>query len=155
MYRTVLPHNTSAENVLNGNYDGVVLSEGPGDPSDNKAVIGEITKLVGKLPILGLGLGHQLLALAAGGKTVKLKFGHRGANQPVKDFDSGRVLVTSQNHGYAVCTECLEEIGAVLEFANVNDGSCEGLRYPNRKAVSVQFEHAAVFARFAAMMGGK
>lgn len=152
---SVLPYNTSAEDILNGDYDGVVLSEGPGDPADNEAVIGEIAKIIGKLPVLGLGLGHQLLALAAGGKTVKLKFGHRGANQPVKDFASGRVLVTSQNHGYDVCTDCLDEIGAVLEFANVNDGSCEGLVYPTKKAVSVQFDNAAVFERFTALMGGK
>jgi len=152
---TVLPYNTPAETVLNGGYDGVVLSEGPGDPAADSAVIGEIAKLVGKLPVLGLGLGHQILALAAGGNTVKLKFGHRGANQPVKDFNTGRVLVTSQNHGYAVDTACAEKIGAVVEFSNVNDGSCEGLLYPEKKAVSVQFEHAAVIERFTSMMGGK
>lgn len=152
---TVLPYNTPAEEILSGGYDGAVLSEGPGDPAGNEAVIAEIKKLMGKLPVLGLGLGHQMLALAAGGKTIKLKFGHRGANQPVKDLASGRVLVTSQNHGYAVETDCVEKIGAVLEFVNVNDGSCEGLSYPEIKAVSVQFEHEAVYARFAAMMGGK
>ena len=152
---TVLPYNTPAEDVLNGGYDGVVLSEGPGDPAVNEGAISEIAKIFGKLPVLGLGLGHQLLALAAGGKTVKLKFGHRGANQPVKDLESGRVLVTRQNHGYAVDTEGMERIGAVLEFVNVNDGSCEGLFYPEKRAVSVQFEHAAVYERFAAMMGGK
>ena len=152
---TVLPYNTAAEDILNGGYDGVVLSEGPGDPAENKAEIAEIAKLFGKLPILARGLGHQMLALAAGGNTVKLKFGHRGANQPVKDLKSGRVLVTSQNHGYAVDTECVEKIGAVQEFVNVNDGSCEGLFYPEKNAVSVQFEHAAAYERFTSMMGGK
>lgn len=152
---TVVPYNTPAEVVLNGGYDGVVLSEGPGAPGENEAVVAEIAKIQGKVPVLGLGLGHQILALAAGGSISKLKFGHRGANQPVKDFNSGRVLVTSQNHGYAVDTDCAEKIGAVVEFANVNDGSCEGLLYPEKKAVSVQFENAAVFERFTSMMGGK
>ena len=152
---TVLPYNTKAEDILSGGYDGVVLSEGPGDPAVNEGVIAEVKKLMGKVPMLGLGLGHQILALAAGGNTVKLKFGHRGANQPVKDLESGRVLVTSQNHGYAVDTACIEKIGAKLEFVNVNDSSCEGLSYADIKAVSVQFEHAAAYDRFITMMGGK
>ena len=152
---TVLPYNTAAEEILAGGYDGAVISEGPGDPAVNEGVIAEVKKLLGKLPVLGLGLGHQIIALAAGGNAVKLKFGHRGANQPVKDLATGRVLVTSQNHGYAVDTECIEKTGAKLEFVNVNDGSCEGLSYPALKAVSVQFEHAAVYERFTALMGGK
>lgn len=152
---TVLPYDTPAEEILNGGYDGIVLSEGPGDPADNETAVSEIKKLLGKLPVMGRGLGHQMLAMAAGGKTVKLKFGHRGANQPVKDLATGKVLVTSQNHGYAVDGNTLGRTGAKVEFVNVNDGSIEGMSYPALKAVSVQFEHDAVYARFTAMMGGK
>ena len=113
-----------------------------------------------KLPMFGICLGHQLLALAAGAKTEKLKYGHRGANQPVRDMQSGRVYITSQNHGYAVCSDTLKD-GAELLFENVNDNSCEGIRYTNMPAFSVQFHPEAcggpkdtdyLFDRFMALM---
>jgi carbamoyl-phosphate synthase small subunit len=160
---TVLPQDTKAEDVLALKPDGVMLSNGPGDPADNVACVEEIKKLFGRLPIFGICLGHQLLALAAGGKTVKLKYGHRGANQPARETATGRVYITSQNHGYAVEGD-LERMGAVISYVNLNDGSCEGLDYPGRKAFSLQFHPEAhcgpldtegAFDRFLRMMGGE
>ncbi len=157
---SILPHDTAAEDVLSGGYDGVMLSNGPGDPAENAFEIKQIQKLMGKLPVFGICLGHQLMALAQGGETVKLKYGHRGANQPVRDLMSERTLITSQNHGYAVKTD-----GApgMLRYINANDGTCEGLDYPEMNAFSVQFHPEAcagpqdaetLFDRFVAMMGG-
>lgn len=109
--------------------DGVMLSNGPGDPAENGFCIEQIRLLMDKLPVFGICLGHQMMALAAGARTRKMKFGHRGANQPAKDLATGRVYVTSQNHGYAVDNASLDGSGAVMRFVNVNDGSCEGLDY--------------------------
>ena len=132
-----VPANTTAEEILSLEIDGVVISDGPGDPAVNVAQIEEIKKLLGKKPVLGLGLGHQLLALALGAKTVKHKYGHRGSNQPVKCTESGRVYISSQNHGYEVLSSSVKQ--GKISFVNVNDNSCEGIVYEDLKALSVQF----------------
>ena len=139
----VMPYDTKAEDILRLGVDGVMLSNGPGDPADNTECIAEIGKLMGNIPLFGICLGHQMMALSQGGETVKLKFGHRGANQPVKDVKTGRVYITCQNHGYAVSMDCLDKIGARARFVNVNDGTCEGLDYPGKKAFSMQFHPEA------------
>lgn len=123
---TVYPYDTKAETVLAGGHDGVVLSEGPGDPKENAACIEEIKKLTGKLPIFAMGLGHQMFALAKGADTFKLPYGHRGANQPVTMLETGRTYITSQNHGYAVKSDTLSE-KLKVSFVNANDNTCEGL----------------------------
>jgi len=157
-----LPYDTPAEDILALRPDGVMLSNGPGDPAENTGVIREIAKLTGHVPMFGICLGHQLLALAQGGKTMKLKYGHRGANQPVKDIKTGRVHITSQNHGYAVVAESLPG-AARLRMVNANDGTCEGVDYPTARAFSVQFhpeacagprDTAYLFDRFIDLMGG-
>lgn len=138
-----VPANTTAEQILNLKPDGVMLSNGPGDPADNKEIIEELSKLSKSgVPIFGICLGHQLLALAQGAKTAKLKYGHRGANQPVKDLKTGRVYITSQNHGYAVEADSLPET-ARLSLLNANDGTCEGIKYLNMPAFSTQFHPEA------------
>ena len=156
---TVLPADTPAEQVLSMRPDGIMLSNGPGDPAENTGCIGEIRKLLGRVPLFGICLGHQLAALAAGGKTEKMKFGHRGANQPVRDLVTGRTWITSQNHGYAVSSDSLPE--GTLRFINANDGSCEGIDYPDLKAFTVQFhpeassgphDTAFLFDRFCSLM---
>jgi len=157
---TVVPPTTAAEAILAENPDGVMLSNGPGDPAENTACIAEIKKLLGRAPMFGLCLGHQLMALAAGGQTTKLKYGHRGGNQPVIDRQTGHTYITSQNHGYAVVSDSLPE-GAALRFVNANDGTCEGVDYPALNAFSVQFHPEAcagprdtsvLFDRFVEMM---
>ena len=133
----------TAQDIMALNPAGVMLSNGPGDPAENVTIIEEIKKLIdARLPIFGICLGHQLLALASGAKTEKLKYGHRGANQPVKDLSSGRVYISSQNHGYAVKNQTLPQ-GAYLSFVNTNDGTCEGITYTNFPAFSVQFHPEA------------
>lgn len=123
--------------------DGVLLSNGPGDPAENTAIISELKKLTDSgIPVFGICLGHQLLALARGGKTEKLKYGHRGANQPVKELSTGRVYISSQNHGYAVVSDSLPG-GATLSFVNTNDGTCEGIQYSDFPGFSVQFHPEA------------
>ncbi len=141
---TVVPYDTSAEQVLSLNPDGIMLSNGPGDPAENVGVIEEIKKLCdyGKLPIFGICLGHQMLALARGAKTCKLKYGHRGGNHPCKDTETGRVYITSQNHGYAVENTSLPSY-AKMSFFNVNDGTVEGITYTDIPAFSVQFHPEA------------
>ena len=134
---TVVPAKTAAEDILALNPDGIVLSGGPGNPAVNKDCIETIQALVGKKPIFGVGLGHQMLAIAMGGKTAKMKYGHRGGNQPCRDLQGTRTYITAQNHGYKVLSETVPD--AVETFRNVNDGSCEGLSYPDHKAFSVQF----------------
>ena len=139
---TVYPATASAEEVLAGHPDGVMLTNGPGDPADNQYQIQQIAKLFGQVPIFGICMGHQLAALAAGGTTFKLKYGHRGTNQPVKDLRSGRTYITSQNHGYAVDADSLAGKGE-LRFTNANDHTCEGVDYPQWNAFTVQFHPEA------------
>ncbi len=132
-----MPANSTAEDILATGAHGVIISDGPGNPYENEKAIAEIKKLVGKIPVLGMGLGHQLLAIALGAEVKKHKYGHRGGNQPVKCVKKGKVYISSQNHGYEVVNETVKE-GTVL-FINVNDGSCEGIDYPTYDAFSVQF----------------
>ncbi len=140
----VCPHNTTARELKELKTDGIMLSNGPGDPTENTEVIEnlkEICKL--GLPIFGICLGHQLLALSHGFSTEKLKYGHRGANQPVKNLETGKVYISSQNHGYAVVSQSIKsELGKEL-FVNVNDGTCEGIRYFDCPAFTVQFHPEA------------
>lgn len=138
-----VPGSTTAEEVLAYNPDGIMLSNGPGDPSENTAIINELQKIADcGVPVFGICLGHQLMALAMGAKTEKLHYGHRGANQPVKEIATGRVFITTQNHGYAVVSDSLPE-GAVLSYANANDGTCEGVNYTGRPIFTVQFHPEA------------
>ena len=140
---TVVPAHTTADEIKAMNPDGVMLSNGPGDPSDNTEIIAELKKLCDfGIPTFGICLGHQLLALSQGAKTEKLKYGHRGANQPAKEVETGRVYITSQNHGYAVVSDSMPENGKV-SFVNGNDKTCEGVNYTNMPAFSVQFHPEA------------
>jgi carbamoyl-phosphate synthase small subunit len=133
-----------ADSILSHRPDGILLSNGPGDPADNPAIIEQVRILMDSgVPIFGICLGHQLMALAAGCRTEKLKYGHRGANQPVRENATGRVYITSQNHGYAVTLDSIPASGANLAFVNVNDDTCEGLTFPGKPAFSVQFHPEA------------
>ena len=138
----MLPAFTKAEEVLDLDPDAIFLSNGPGDPKDIESVIVEVEKLIGKKPIIGICLGHQLLALALGGDTEKLKFGHRGGNHPVKDLKTNHIMISSQNHGYVVKEESLPEDVEVTHI-NLNDGSVEGLRHKTLPIYSVQFHPEA------------
>lgn len=138
----VVPASTKAEEVLAYHPDGVMLTNGPGDPSENTEIIAEIKKLAGKLPIFGICLGHQLFALAMGGSTQKMKYGHRGANQPVKNTETGRVYISSQNHGYEVLSASLPKMARV-SYVNANDNTCEGVDYDAINAFTVQFHPEA------------
>lgn len=160
----VVPYDTKAEDILSLDPDGIMLSNGPGDPEENVEAIAELKKLVGKKPIFAICLGHQLLALSQGGKTEKLKYGHRGVNQPVKNLKTGRTFISSQNHGYAVMNDSVESAGGIISYVNANDGTCEGVDYPEKQAFSVQFHPEAcsgphdtrfIFDKFIDMMGGK
>ena len=157
----VVPASTSAEAILADAPDGVLLSCGPGDPSENVECIGEIAKLLGKVPMFGIGLGHQMMALASGAATYKLKYGHRGGNQPSHKVNTNRTYITSQNNGYAVASNSLKT-GSV-SFVNANDNTCEGIEYPELKAFSVQFypesiaglhSTSFIYDRFIELMGG-
>lgn len=140
---TVVPAYTTCERVEELNPDGIMLSNGPGDPAENVEIINELKKLAEKkIPTFGICLGHQLLALSQGGRTEKLKYGHRGANQPAAELETGRVYITSQNHGYAVINDSLGD-NAKVSFVNANDGTCEGITYLNMPAFSVQFHPEA------------
>lgn len=136
---TVVSYHTPAEEILQLKPDGVMLSNGPGDPKDVPESIQMIQKLLGKVPVFGICLGHQLLALACGANTVKMKFGHRGSNHPVKDLTTGKVWITSQNHGYAVEAESIENTNLEITQYALNDGSVEGLRHKLYAAFSVQY----------------
>ena len=140
---TVVPAHTTAEEVLAMNPDGIFLSNGPGDPADVPEIVEEVKKLIGKKPIFGICLGHQLLALAMGAKTYKLKFGHRGTNQPVKGLRTGNVYISSQNHGYAVDEESLKDLPLTVTHINVNDGTVEGMRHNTLPIFSVQYHPEA------------
>jgi carbamoyl-phosphate synthase small subunit len=157
---TVLPGRATAAEVLAQKPDGVFLSNGPGDPEVLDYCVTTVRELVGRVPIFGICLGHQLLALACGAKTFKLKFGHRGANQPVMDLETGKVEITSQNHGFAVDEATLPP-ELVVTHRNLNDGTIEGIRHATAKAASVQYhpeaaagphDSAYLFGRFRQMM---
>ena len=162
---TIYPALTSAEEILADHPDGIMLSNGPGDPKECTTIIEEIRKLYASdVPIFAICLGHQLMALATGGDTHKMKYGHRGGNHPVKDLATGRVYISSQNHGYVVDAEALEKKGiAKPAFVNVNDGTNEGMAYEGKNIFTVQFHPEAcpgpqdssyLFDRFMEMMGG-
>lgn len=140
---TVLPPDTTAEEILKHNPDGLFLSNGPGDPAALDYALKPIQGTLGKVPIFGICLGHQLLSRAIGAKTYKLKFGHRGGNQPVKNLDTGRVEITSQNHGFAVEPQSLEAAGGVITHLNLNDNTVEGFRHRTIPAFSVQYHPEA------------
>lgn len=161
---TVYPAHTSAEEILKDKPDGIMLSNGPGDPKECRAIIEELKKLYeSDTPIFAICLGHQLMALANGADSHKMKYGHRGGNHPVKDLETGRVYISSQNHGYVVDTEHLDPSIAVPAFINVNDGTNEGLKYTGKNIFTVQFHPEAcpgpqdsgyLFDKFIDMMGG-
>lgn len=159
-----VPASVSADEILADNPDGVVLSDGPGNPCDNAAVIAEVSKLMGKIPVFGVGLGHQVLALANGAEAVKLKFGHRGGNQPVKSLKTGKTYITAQNNGYTIDCASVEKCGGKVTYINVNDNTCEGIDYEGKNAFSVQFHPESglndrdadkIFEHVVEMMGGK
>ena len=161
---TVVPAATSAEEVLALNPDGIFLSNGPGDPKDVPEIVAEIKKLLGAKPIFGICLGHQLLALAVGADTYKLKFGHRGSNQPVKDTRTGSVYISSQNHGYAVDADSLKDLPLQVTHISVNDGTVEGMKHTELPVFSVQYHPEAspgpddnryLFDEFMSLMGRK
>ena len=161
---TVYPALTSAEEILGSNPDGIMLSNGPGDPKECTSIIEEIKKLYqSDVPIFAICLGHQLMALANGADTYKMKYGHRGGNHPVRDLETGRVYISSQNHGYVVDTDTLDPSVAVPAFENVNDGTNEGLAYTGKNIFTVQYhpeacpgprDSAYLFDRFMKMMEG-
>lgn len=159
---TIYPARTSAEEILAAKPDGIMLSNGPGDPKDCGTIIDEIKKLYdSEVPIFAICLGHQLMALATGGDTHKMKYGHRGGNHPVKDLETNRVYISSQNHGYVVDVDQMPEGVAEVSFVNVNDGTVEGLKYIGKNIFTVQFhpeacpgpqDSAYLFDRFIKMM---
>lgn len=162
---TVYPATTPAEEIIASNPDGIMLSNGPGDPKECTAIIAEIKKLYDtEIPIFAICLGHQLMALATGADTYKMKYGHRGGNHPVKDLATGRVYISSQNHGYVVDMDRLDPSVATPAFVNVNDGTNEGLNYTGKNIFTVQFHPEAccgpqdsgyLFDRFIEMMNAK
>jgi len=139
----VVPYNTTAEEVLRLEPDGVMLTNGPGDPEDAKESIETIKGIIDKVTIFGICMGHQLVSLACGAKTYKLKFGHRGGNHPVKNILTGRVDITSQNHGYAVDIDSLKDTDLELTHVAINDRSCEGVRHKKYPVFTVQFHPEA------------
>lgn len=140
---TVVPADTSSENVLALKPDGVFLSNGPGDPEPLERQATEVRKMVGKVPIFGICLGHQVLGLALGGKTYKLKFGHHGANHPVLNRDTGKVEITSQNHGFCVDPDSLSDANVEITHTNLNDGTVEGFRHRSEPVFCVQYHPEA------------
>ena len=158
---TVVPYNTTAETIEAMNPDGVFLSNGPGDPEDVTPVIELVRRLRGKYPIFGICLGHQMIALAAGARTYKLKFGHRGGNHPVKNLTNGRIEITSQNHSYAVDADSVAGTGLTVTHVNLLDNTVEGLECADDRIFSVQYhpesapgpqDSAYLFDKFVAMM---
>jgi len=155
---TVFPHDTAADAILAEKPAGILISDGPGNPEDNAKAVGTVKKLAqSKTPILGVGLGHQLLALSQGFRVEKLKCGHRGASQGVKNLDDGKVYITRQNHGYVVVSNSINKKLAEESFINVNDKTCEGIEYKTIPAFSVQFDpyvSGFVFDKFAQQIKG-
>ena len=161
---TIYPAHTSAEDILADKPEGILLSSGPADPKECTDIIKEVKKLYdSEVPVFAIGLGHQLMALATGADTVKMKYGHRGANHPVRDVETGRVHICSQNHGYVVDEKTLDKSIAEPAFVNVNDGTNEGLSYVGKNILSVQFcpdtyrksvGSGYLFDQFVNMMGG-
>lgn len=139
----VVPAKTEAEEILNMEPDGVLVSNGPGDPAGVSYVVETVRKLIGKLPIFGICLGHQMLGLAFGGKTYKLKFGHHGANHPVKDLKTGKIAITVQNHGFCVDIDSLNKDDIEITHINLNDNTLEGMRHKKFPIFSVQFHPEA------------
>lgn len=142
---TVFPWNTTAQDILNSKPHCIVLSDGPGNPKDCSEIMDNLIKLMNSgIPILGVSLGHQLIALAAGMETVKLKYGHRGSNQPVKDTELNKSFITTQNHGYMVLAESVDPKVAKITHINMNDNTVEGLRYTNKNIFTVQFHPESI-----------
>jgi len=162
---TVYPANTSANEIIKSNPDGIMLSNGPGDPKDCKSIIKELKDLYETdIPIFAICLGHQLMALATGADTHKMKYGHRGANHPVRDLQTGKVYISTQNHGYMVDADTINPEIAEVGFVNVNDETVEGLNYKNKNIFTVQFHPEAcagpqdtegLFDKFIKIMEGR
>lgn len=163
---TVVPATTPAEEILGLRPDGVMLTNGPGNPADVPEAIAMVQRLIaqGNLPVFGICLGHQIISLALGASVYKMKFGHRGANHPVKDLTTGRVFITSQNHGYAIDEGSLDAKAIAVTHRNLNDGTVEGLAHRTKPVFSVQYhpeaapgprESAYLFDRFLALMEGR
>ncbi|UXS67156.1 carbamoyl phosphate synthase small subunit [Staphylococcus chromogenes] len=140
---TVVPYDTTAEEIIKMSPDGVMLSNGPGDPADVQVAVDMIKGIIGKIPFFGICLGHQLFALSQGATSFKMKFGHRGANHPVKDLSTGKIALTSQNHGYAIDADSLKETDLEVTHIALNDGTIEGLRHKFEPAFSVQYHPEA------------
>ncbi|MCG8403262.1 MAG: glutamine-hydrolyzing carbamoyl-phosphate synthase small subunit [Firmicutes bacterium] len=160
----VVPPTATAGEITALSPDGVLLSNGPGDPVDVSAAVGTASELTGKIPLFGICLGHQVLCLALGGKTYKMKFGHRGANHPVKDMRTGRVYITSHNHGYSVDEESLAGLDVEVSHVNLNDNTVEGIRHKKLPVFGVQYHPEAspgphdsdyIFEQFMDMMRGE
>ncbi len=160
----VVPASTPVSDVLELNPDGIMLTNGPADPKDVKGAIETVRALIGKLPVFGICLGHQIMSLAMGADTYKLKYGHRGANHPVKDLLTGRVYITSQNHGYAVSEESIRHLPMEVTHKNLNDGTVEGVRHKHLPVFSVQYHPEAapgpedsryLFDRFMDLLPGR
>ena len=158
---TVVPYDATAEQILAFRPDGLVLSNGPGDPNDVQGVIELVRQLRGRLPIFGICMGHQLISLAYGARTFKMKFGHRGANHPVKNLQTGKLEITSQNHSYAVDIDSLEGTGLTLTHVNLLDGTAEGVECAAEGVFSMQYhpesasgpqDSAYLFGKFTKIM---
>ena len=160
---TIVPYDSTVEEIMAFHPDGIVLSNGPGNPEDVTPVIGLVRQLRGKLPIFGICMGHQLISLAYGAKTVKMKFGHRGGNHPVKNLETGRIEITSQNHSYAVDIDSLAATGLRLTHVNLLDGTAEGvecaedgvfsMHVPPRECLGPQ-DSSYLFKKFTKINGG-
>jgi carbamoyl-phosphate synthase small subunit len=136
---TVFPYNTSYEEIMNINPDGVLLSNGPGDPTQAEEAIEVVKKLINKIPTFGICLGHQILAIALGGKTYKMKYGHRGGNHGVFDIEKDKAYITSQNHGYCVDSKSMMDRGMIITHKNLNDDTVEGMKHKELPVFSIQF----------------